>query len=97
MVLIFFLDWFGVLFIRQGIYQEGVFKFDLNIPENYPDGDCPVGVKLVPENCVISTTGGHTYLIDFLDIDASLLPNNELFVTFNILIQLHLKKHPQSQ
>lgn len=35
------LHWFGVLFIRQGIYQEGVFKFDLNIPENYPDGDCP--------------------------------------------------------
>ncbi|PIK43568.1 putative AKT-interacting protein isoform X2 [Apostichopus japonicus] len=35
------LHWFGVLFIRQGIYQEGVFKFDLNIPENFPDGECP--------------------------------------------------------
>ncbi|XP_784185.3 AKT-interacting protein isoform X1 [Strongylocentrotus purpuratus] len=35
------LHWFGVLFIRQGLYQEGVFKFDLLIPENYPDGDCP--------------------------------------------------------
>ncbi|XP_006816984.1 AKT-interacting protein-like [Saccoglossus kowalevskii] len=33
--------WFGVLFIRQGLYQEGVFKFTLTIPENYPDGDCP--------------------------------------------------------
>lgn len=60
MVLIFPLDWFGVLFIRQGIYQEGVFKFDLNIPENYPDGDCPVGVKLFPEKCVDITTRGHT-------------------------------------
>ncbi|XP_074646033.1 AKT-interacting protein-like isoform X2 [Tubulanus polymorphus] len=33
--------WFGVLFIRQGLYQDGVFKFSLIIPENYPDGDCP--------------------------------------------------------
>lgn len=35
------LVWNGVLFIRQGLYQEGVFKFKLVIPENYPDGDCP--------------------------------------------------------
>ena len=34
--------WFGVLFIRQGMYQEGIFRFKMNIPENYPDGDCPV-------------------------------------------------------
>ncbi|XP_054917563.1 AKT-interacting protein isoform X2 [Dermacentor andersoni] len=33
--------WFGVLFIRQGLYQGGVFRFTLRIPENYPDGDCP--------------------------------------------------------
>jgi hypothetical protein len=36
------LCWFGVMFVRQGIYQEGVFRFKLVIPENYPDGDCPV-------------------------------------------------------
>ena len=52
--------WFGVLFIRQGPYQEGVFRFVYNIykkvrdptyipvfrfqvmiPDNYPDGDVP--------------------------------------------------------
>lgn len=33
--------WHGVLFIRQGIYQGGIFKFQLQIPESYPDGDCP--------------------------------------------------------
>ena len=52
--------WFGVLFIRQGPYQEGVFRFIINIilkvpslfffplfrfqvmiPDNYPDGDVP--------------------------------------------------------
>ena len=37
--------WNGVLFIRQGLYQEGVFKFKLVIPENYPDGDCPVSLR----------------------------------------------------
>ncbi|XP_013411457.1 uncharacterized protein LOC106174438 isoform X3 [Lingula anatina] len=35
------LFWNGVLFIRQGLYQEGIFRFSLFIPENYPDGDCP--------------------------------------------------------
>lgn len=34
--------WHGVLFIRQGLYQEGIFRFILTIPENFPDGDCPV-------------------------------------------------------
>lgn len=35
------LVWNGVLFIRQGLYQAGVFNFTLTIPENYPDGECP--------------------------------------------------------
>lgn len=35
------LCWFGIIFIRQGIYQEGVFRFKILIPDNYPDGDCP--------------------------------------------------------
>lgn len=43
------LTWFGIIFIRQGIYQEGIFRFKISIPENYPDGDCP---KLVFEHPV---------------------------------------------
>jgi len=35
------LQWFGVLFVRQGYYQGGVFRFILYIPDDYPDGDCP--------------------------------------------------------
>jgi len=35
------LIWWGVLFIRQGPYQGGVFRFQVQLPENYPDGDCP--------------------------------------------------------
>ncbi|CAK8691687.1 AKT-interacting protein-like [Clavelina lepadiformis] len=33
--------WFGVIFVRQGLYQSGIFKFCVTIPHNYPDGDCP--------------------------------------------------------
>eukprot|EP00092_Neocalanus_flemingeri_P015696 GFUD01016990.1.p1 GENE.GFUD01016990.1~~GFUD01016990.1.p1 ORF type:complete len:284 (-),score=79.27 GFUD01016990.1:376-1227(-) len=43
------LTWYGVLFIRQGAYQEGVFRFTVQIPENYPDGDVP---KVVFDNAV---------------------------------------------
>lgn len=35
------LIWYGVLFMRQGLYQEGVFRFKVTIPDNFPDGDCP--------------------------------------------------------
>ncbi|XP_045116000.1 AKT-interacting protein-like isoform X1 [Portunus trituberculatus] len=42
------LVWFGVIFIRQGIYQEGIFRFNLHIPENYPDGDVPTVVFETP-------------------------------------------------
>lgn len=35
------LIWYGVIFIRMGSYQDGIFKFVLTIPENFPDGECP--------------------------------------------------------
>lgn len=40
--------WFGVIFIRHGLYQDGVFKFTVYIPDNYPDGDCPVSGFVCP-------------------------------------------------
>ncbi|CAL1263416.1 unnamed protein product [Larinioides sclopetarius] len=36
------LKWFGVIFIRQGLYQGGVFRFTLYVPDNYPDCECPI-------------------------------------------------------
>ncbi|XP_042208377.1 AKT-interacting protein-like isoform X2 [Homarus americanus] len=42
------LVWFGVMFLRQGIYQEGIFRFNLHIPENYPDGDVPTVIFETP-------------------------------------------------
>ena len=35
------LVWFGVIFVRQGLYQSGIFKFCVVIPPSYPDSDCP--------------------------------------------------------
>ncbi|CAJ0932566.1 unnamed protein product [Ranitomeya imitator] len=42
------LMWFGVIFIRNGLYQDGVFKFSVYIPDNYPDGECPRLVFDIP-------------------------------------------------
>ncbi|KAK0179767.1 hypothetical protein PV327_005488 [Microctonus hyperodae] len=33
--------WFGVVFIRQGMYQGAVFRFTITLPDNFPDGECP--------------------------------------------------------
>jgi ubiquitin-protein ligase len=40
--LLLFPVWFGVLFVRQGLYQGGIFRFCVHIPEAFPDGGCPV-------------------------------------------------------
>ncbi|KAI8977321.1 ubiquitin-conjugating enzyme/RWD-like protein [Mycotypha africana] len=29
--------WYGVLFVHQGLYQSGVFKFRVAIPQDYPE------------------------------------------------------------
>lgn len=33
--------WFGVQFIRHGVYQGGVFRFTITLPQEFPDGGCP--------------------------------------------------------
>ncbi|CAI9720663.1 Hypothetical predicted protein [Octopus vulgaris] len=39
--------WNGILFIRKGMYQGGIFRFLLKMPENYPSCDCP-SVYFIP-------------------------------------------------
>ena len=34
--------WFGLVFVRSGLYCGAVFKFTISIPTTYPDGGCPV-------------------------------------------------------
>ena len=46
--------WHGVMFIRQGLYQGGVYRFQLFIPDTYPDADCPVR-DLLPANRAATT------------------------------------------
>lgn len=29
--------WFGVIFVRSGIYKDGVFRFSLSLPEKFPN------------------------------------------------------------
>lgn len=31
------IEWEGVIFIKDGIYKNGIFKFFISIPQNYPD------------------------------------------------------------
>lgn len=42
------LSWFGVQFVRQGIYQGGIFRFTITLPQNFPDGGCPKVVFQTP-------------------------------------------------
>ena len=64
--------WYGIIFVRQGIYQEGIFRFKIIIPENYPDGDCPVIYKVIPLN----------YEITYLTCIYSILVLNFHFISF---------------
>ncbi|KAI4466479.1 ubiquitin-conjugating enzyme e2 [Holotrichia oblita] len=35
------LVWFGVIFVRNGFYEDGVFRFNIFLPEDFPDGGHP--------------------------------------------------------
>jgi len=50
--------WWGVLFIRQGVYQEGVFRFRVVIPAHFPDAEVPSIVFEAPvfHPCIDPTT-----------------------------------------
>ncbi|XP_013188907.2 AKT-interacting protein isoform X2 [Amyelois transitella] len=35
-------EWFGVIFVRAGYYEGGVFRFTITLPEKFPDESVPV-------------------------------------------------------
>nr|XP_022901797.1 protein crossbronx homolog [Onthophagus taurus] len=35
------LNWFGVIFVRSGLYEDGVFRFNIVLPDTFPDGGHP--------------------------------------------------------
>lgn len=32
----YFSVWFGVIFVREGIYTDGVFRFNISLPKRFP-------------------------------------------------------------
>uniref|UniRef100_A0A1L8DT31 Putative ubiquitin conjugating enzyme n=1 Tax=Nyssomyia neivai TaxID=330878 RepID=A0A1L8DT31_9DIPT len=37
------LQWFGIIFVRDGVYKEGIFRFTINLPDTFPnDKKAPV-------------------------------------------------------
>lgn len=57
-------EWLGALFIRQGLYQCGIFRFELEIPENFRENsdykikfEFPIFHPLIdPGTCVLNAT-----------------------------------------
>ena len=49
------LVWNGVIFVRQGLYEGCALRFTLTIPDNYPDGDCPVSHLTLPSTTQCGT------------------------------------------
>lgn len=33
--------WFGVIFVRSGLYEDGIFRFNITLPDSFPDGGHP--------------------------------------------------------
>jgi len=53
------LIWFGIIFVRQGHYEGGAFKFTIYIPDTFPDCDCPTVIfETIPYHPMISSTTG---------------------------------------
>ena len=50
--------WHGVLFIHRGYFKEGIFKFQIHIPEEYPDEGPSVYFMTDMFHPLISTSNG---------------------------------------
>lgn len=51
MYLLNFSVWFGVIFVRAGFYEGGVFRFTLTLPEKFPDEEVPVSYLYYSVHC----------------------------------------------
>lgn len=41
-------QFFGVIFMRRGLYRNGIFRFKLSLSPEYNDVDCPPVVVFTP-------------------------------------------------
>lgn len=37
----YFSVWYGVIFVRDGIYKDGIFRFNISLPEKFPEETTP--------------------------------------------------------
>ncbi|XP_050308962.1 protein crossbronx homolog [Anthonomus grandis grandis] len=53
------LVWFGIVFVREGPYKDGVFRFTLTLDEEFPDSDHPnvIFSPIVPHPLIDPTSG----------------------------------------
>lgn len=50
--LLLFSVWFGVMFVRSGYYRDGIFRFNISLPKDFPNTtDVPVS-ELVVTNAI---------------------------------------------
>eukprot|EP01012_Entosiphon_sulcatum_P048003 TRINITY_DN6584_c0_g1_i1.p1 TRINITY_DN6584_c0_g1~~TRINITY_DN6584_c0_g1_i1.p1 ORF type:complete len:231 (-),score=38.45 TRINITY_DN6584_c0_g1_i1:8-700(-) len=80
-----FKAWNGVLFMRNGLYRKGVFKFTITFPDDYPHA-CPT-VKF-------TTRVFHPQVAPDGRVDVSAVYNQCVVGTNNIVVNIlvHLKK-----
>ena len=103
--------WYGVIFIRMGSYQDGIFKFVMKIPENFPDGDCPVSYVLNLNNNITGQVCSNRFLlcIDCLENEStsschnpyqiqiciSYMQNDQYIFYYILSVFIHIEKSLQ--
>lgn len=59
--------WFGVIFVREGYYKDGIFRFNISLPDNFPSDKKPPTIifqneifhpLICPYTCTLDTSGG---------------------------------------
>ncbi|KAF5277748.1 hypothetical protein FQR65_LT03728 [Abscondita terminalis] len=59
------LVWFGVIFVRSGLYEDGIFRFNIVLPDSFPDGEHPkVVFQSEVFHPVIDASNSELYLLN---------------------------------
>ena len=95
----------------MGSYQDGIFKFVMKIPENFPDGDCPVSYVLNLNNNITGQVCSNRFLlcIDCLENESmsscrnpyqiqiciSYMQNDQYIFYYILSVFIHIEKSLQ--
>lgn len=68
--------WFGVMFVRSGYYRDGIFRFNISLPKDFPNTtDVPVSMPVAQ---------AYIYLTSSIDFDTMVNLNNIKCLFFSI-------------